>query len=202
LEAGILVRADPAEAAATPGPDLLSCAHSHFREYGYVNMPEALHPFQVEALAAYFHRATEHAAVGDAQCPRRVGMHNENLARFVHRQLLPLAQAVADEPVIPSYCYFAGYRAGASLDRHTDREQCELTISLLIRYEPRQGGKSDWPLFLETGAGPVTLRQRVGDAVLFRGRDLPHWRPALPDGHISDSLLLHFVPRTFTGCLR
>jgi len=35
--------------------------------------------------------------------------------------------------------------------------------------------------------------QGIGDALLFRGRYLSHWRDQLPEGYTSSSILFHFV---------
>jgi hypothetical protein len=202
LEAGILVDAECFDAALAAAPDLLARARQRLGEHGYVNVGNALHPLQIRALGAYYRQIAEASgSLGDSQCAGRFGMHNESLSQFVHRQLLPLMQALTNELIIPSYSYFAAYRPRAVLGRHTDREQCELTMSLLVRYEPERKGVAAWPLYIETAAGPIAIHQRIGDAFVFQGRVLPHWRPELPEGHVSDSLLLHFVPHDFTGSL-
>jgi hypothetical protein len=39
----------------------------------------------------------------------------------------------------------------------------------------------------------------LGDALLYRGRELVHYRNPLPEGHHSSSIFLHYVRENFTG---
>jgi hypothetical protein len=45
------------------------------------------------------------------------------------------------------------------------------------------------------------LYQRVGDALIFKGRELKHCREVLPEGHRSASLLFHFVDADYDGVM-
>jgi hypothetical protein len=142
--------------------------------------------------------------LGDSRVPDRYRLHSEVIASFLHPQLAPLVSRIAGEPVKPSYVYFASYRPGASLPRHVDREQCEFSISLLADYLPDPDGPCGWPLFMEHPRSPDTVGAvdlSIGDAVLYRGRELLHYRYALPEEHQSTSLFLHYVREDFAGDL-
>jgi hypothetical protein len=45
-------------------------------------------------------------------------------------------------------------------------------------------------------ADGTTIRSRLapGDGLRFKGRELPHFREALPEGRSSWSIFLHFIP--------
>jgi hypothetical protein len=47
----------------------------------------------------------------------------------------------------------------------------------------------------------VAVTQNSGDAVLFRGSDLPHWRDAPPTARASTTLLFHYVSESFRWSL-
>jgi len=64
-----------------------------------------------------------------------------------------------------------------------------------------QTGADPWPLWFESPRGKRSVVLAPGDAVLFRGCELPHWRDAAPPGQLSTMLLFHYVPVTFTGTL-
>src|SRR5207247_255912 len=114
---------------------------------------------------------------------------------FWHRQLAPVISRIAGASFAPTYAYFASYVAGAKLARHTDRADCEISVSYLLDYSPWPNGRpSPWPIRLERAEGTVRIRQRIGDALVFRGRQLPHSRGALPSGHASTHLFFHYVP--------
>jgi hypothetical protein len=174
-----------------------------FQERGYVPLTGLLHPFHVASLRRYFREliaagAFETGKDRYANCDLE---HNEPVARFFHHQLASVISDLSGEPVRPSFVFICSYRGGAELHRHTDREQCEFTISLCIDFIPEPRGVTRWPLYLETKKGRVVIQQALGDGLLFRGRELPHYRKPLPNGYTSTSLLFHFVRRDFTGPL-
>jgi hypothetical protein len=47
--------------------------------------------------------------------------------------------------------------------------------------------------------GVVGADLGVGDAVLYRGRQLAHYRDPLPAGHQSSSIFFHYLREDFVG---
>ena len=201
--AGVLCHPDQEGEASERRRGALRRAKEGFGERGYANVGNLLHPGQVAALRSYFQRRTMGLKqIGDNQCDRRYAIHNESVARFYHHQLASVVAHVVGESVVPSYCYFVGYTEGAELARHVDRPQCEFSATLLVDFHPLPEDETPWPLWLDTSHGPVPVHQSLGDALIYRGRRLPHWRTALPNGSRSYSLLLHYVSPNFSGQLR
>ena len=161
-----------------------------------------LHEAHRRALADYYERLIDTGSwpLGDDQVAGRYGWHNEPLSRFFHHQLTALVSRVAGRSVRPSYSYVSAYRGGAVLGRHLDREQCDYTVSLLLA-ESGPGVAGGWPLHFDTRDGITTVIQRPGQAVLFRGTRVPHYRPPLPDHSTHTSLLFHYVPAEFRRTL-
>jgi hypothetical protein len=182
-----------------PAGDLRIC----FREKGYARFPHLLHPFHVAALRRYYRFLIRRGAIqlGDAQCPRRYFIHNEPVARFFHDQLGRLVSAIAGEPVKPSYVYVASYLSGSVLKKHTDREQCEFSVSLCLDFSPEPEGETPWPLCLDTAEGRLTVHQALGDGLFYRGTQLPHYRDTLAEGLTSTSIFFHYVSTSFDGSL-
>jgi alkylated DNA repair dioxygenase AlkB len=106
------------------------------------------------------------------------------------------------EAVKPSYCYLGLYVAGAALAKHTDREQCEYTLSLTIDATPHSDAANAWPLYADLANGEtIEALLGAGDGLIFKGRELPHYRHELPEGRTSSSIFFHYVPVGFTGSL-
>ncbi|TMQ06381.1 MAG: sulfotransferase [Deltaproteobacteria bacterium] len=173
-------------------------ARAAFETGRYGELPGLLHLAHSAALARYYRALVDAGGwgLGDAQVRLRHGWHNEPVARYFHHQLTDLVSRVAGEPVRPSYCYVSAYREGAVLRPHVDRKQCVFTVSLWVEDAPAGDG---WPLWFHTAAGIVSLTQGAGDAVLFAGCELPHWRDRPPPGGAATTLLFHYVPRDFVG---
>jgi hypothetical protein len=200
--AGIFLAAGQEQQAQQRESDL-SKAAEEFRVHRHVSLAGLIHEFHIDALRKYYRRLVRSAGMylGDGQTEHRYCVHNEPVSRFFHRQLTHAVALVAGCAVKPSYTYTVSYRGGAELASHTDREQCEFTLSLLLDYPPEREQESPWPLCLEEGGRTAEVVQNIGDALLFCGRELPHFRPRLPDGYTSTSLLLHYVREDFAGPL-
>jgi hypothetical protein len=181
----------------------------------YAALRGMLAPIYLAGIRRYYRElvAEGHVCLGDDQVSRRYRAHNEPLARVIHKDLAPLVSELAGEAMIPSYVYFASYRAGSALKPHTDRPECALSISLLIDYTPEPTGASPWPLYLtdaKLSRARARARERpppfaaelgLGDGLVYRGTELTHWRDALPKGHTSTSLFFHYVPAGWSGSL-
>jgi len=204
--ANILVAPGYVSTAERHWTNVCMAAKSRYHDLGYAVVRELLHPFQLCAMRRYYRDLVAGGGLplGDSLVRDRYQLHSEELAKILHLQLTGLASRIAGESVKPSYVYFSSYRPGASLPRHTDREQCEFSISLLVDYSPDPKGLSGWPLILENPAKQqlaFAADLAIGDALFYKGRQLVHHRPALPAGHRSTSLFLHYVRTDFSGRL-
>jgi hypothetical protein len=202
VEAGVLVTFSGLEERRRSFDRLIETAQQHFADHRYCELPQLLHPAHVGALCRYYEAliGTGKWKLGDEQVELRHGWHNEMVSRYFHHQLTEIVSRTAGEPVRPSYAYLSAYRPGAVLKPHVDRKQCVFTLSVMI--EPRSElFRERWPLWFQTHQGNISLTQTSGDGVLFRGCELPHWRDRPPRGHVSTTLIFHYVPRDFTDTL-
>lgn len=199
--AGILIGAN--QVGALENPADFSRNANAFRETNYTPVGDVLHPFHVAALRRYYRQRIRAGAIslGDEQSSRRYVAHNEPVARFFHRQIVKVMSAIVGEPVKPSYVYLASYLPGAELKKHTDREQCEFSMTLCLDFSPEPKLATSWPICVDTPGGTVTIFQALGDGLIYRGTKVPHFRSALKDGFTSTSIFFHFVPVDFGGPL-
>jgi hypothetical protein len=170
---------------------------------GYVELPALLHPFHLGELRRYLRHQVRTGAfrLGDGQSPRRYVAHNDAVARFFHEQLTDMISDIAGEPLKPSYVYAASYQSGARLEKHTDRAQCEFSITLCVDFTPEPESETPWPIHLDTSKGKVTVAQALGDGLMYRGRQLPHYRGPLAAACTSTSIFFHYVRESFKGKL-
>jgi hypothetical protein len=201
-QAGVLI--EPGEAVRARTGWIQALAHgAEMMKDGYARIGGLIHPYHIGALRRHYRSLLRHGVFtsGDNQSSRRAIYHNEPVARFFHEQFAAAVSQMAGEPVKPSYAYVITYRGGAELASHVDREQCEYTITLAVDQSPEPEVEFAWPLYLETEQGRITVFQAIGDALLFRGRQLPHGRDSLAEGCTSTSILFHYVPAGFKGSL-
>ena len=201
--ANVLVTDNYASLRRQQWAEVVSIAGAKFQLQGYAPVGRLIHPFHIAALRRYYRHQlrTGRLRLGDGQCPHRYVSYNDPVARFFHQQLTTAVAALAGEPLKPSYVYLASYQPGAILKMHTDREQCEFSVTLCLDYSPEPGNATPWPFCLHKESGKVTVFQGIGDALLYRGCQLPHSREALPEGHTSTSIFFHYVHKNFAGSL-
>lgn len=203
LAAAGIVIAEGHSAQAANRAEQVRRASGAFREKGYAPLSRLIHPFHVAALRRYYRCLIRTGAIelGDRQSSRRYVAHNEPVARFFHHQISGVLSAVAGEPLKPSYVYLASYLSGAELKKHTDREQCEFSVTLCLDFSPEPALATPWPIQLDTPTGTVTVYQALGDGLAYRGTRLPHYRSPLRDGQTSTSIFFHYVSEDFAGVL-
>jgi hypothetical protein len=203
LLAGVLIEPLAARGDRESRNTELRVCKISFVRVGHAVIRHLLPPLLLGSLRRHYRRLVESGSMrlGDSQSRHRYVAHNEAMARFVHGQLLQTMCVIAGLKLKPSYAYAACYLRGAILPRHTDREQCEYSVSLCLDYAPEPYATTSWPLWLDTAAGPVPIDQSLGDALFYRGRCLPHFRTQLAAGEFSTSLFLHYVDERFAGSL-
>tara|TARA_R110001592_G_scaffold48393_1_gene152362 strand:- start:463 stop:1014 length:552 start_codon:yes stop_codon:yes gene_type:complete len=85
--------------------------------------------------------------------------------------------------LLPSYSFYRVYTMFSELTKHTDRPSCEFSVTVMVG---SSGEK--WPIFMD--GVPVELSP--GDAVIYKGCDVEHWREEfLGDWHAQ--FFLHYV---------
>jgi hypothetical protein len=199
--AGILIPSNAEESGEDE--ELVRTSASLFQSKGYAPLPGLIHPFHVAALRRYYRQQIRAGAIhlGDRQSGRRYIAHNEPVAKFIHHQLTSTFSRIAGRALKPSYVYLASYLSRAELKKHTDREQCDYSITFCLDYSPEPKLATPWPICLQTRSGTVKVYQVLGDGLAYRGRQLPHFRAPLPEGQTSTSIFFHYVTAEFEGTL-
>jgi hypothetical protein len=203
VDAGILIPAEYQGRSAQRWSITLERTSTEFQKKGYAPIADLIHPFHIAALRRYYRYLIRTGAVklGDAQSPRRYVAYNEPVARFFHRAITAKLSALAGQALKPSYVYLASYLSGAELKKHTDREQCEFSVTLCLDFSPEPALETPWPIRLDTAGGTTVVYQALGDALAYRGTRLPHYRDALGAGQTSTSIFFHYVSVDFAGPL-
>ena len=93
--------------------------------------------------------------------------------------------------LVPTYSYFRMYKRGDALKRHRDRPACEISVTLNIG----QKRLAPWPIYAQGEGEPAYGADlKPGDALLYRGIKLFHWRDAYQE-EARVQVFLHYVDR-------
>ncbi len=162
-----------------------------FAKHGYILLhgvcdPASLAIYSTYALMQRFNDHYETIPPDDLE--GRYHRYADVLAESMLLHLQPAMERATGLNLLPTYSYLRIYETGNFLGRHIDRPSCEISGSLTLGYDASEL----WPLWVESKgqARPVTLA--AGDMLVYRGRDLPHWRERF-DGRYWIQVFFHYV---------
>ena len=173
-----------------------------FDEFTPVCVSNVVHSEMLELLKSYYRKTISEKVfpLGDKQS-NRFKAHNEPMARFLQYEILPLIEKITLKKLRPTYTYLSSYVKDSDLPAHTDRADCEYTVSFLVNKDV------DWPIYLHKVKQPVKHKGRhgfnpdkeecleldsdIGGLIIFNGTDHLHFREKY-SGEFYDILLLHY----------
>jgi hypothetical protein len=104
-------------------------------------------------------------------------------------QLLPLIEKEIDIELLPTYSYMRIYYKGSILEKHTDRDECEISATVCIKTKGEP-----WKMNLIDKLGnEVDITLEEGDVLIYNGC-LEHWRNEYT-GIEQNQLFLHYVDK-------
>ncbi len=111
-----------------------------------------------------------------------IDLYMEYLTTFIHREYLTsIIEKETDLKLIPTYCYARKYFQGSILYSHTDRDECEISLSYCI-------SGPEW----EMNMGDNTLITKIGNGVIYKGCEIPHGRSKPSSGEVIQ-VFCHWV---------
>jgi len=125
---------------------------------------------------------------GDERVPNaKAILDHELMFETLQERLWPVFEKIVEEDLLPTYAYARLYSNGDVLEKHTDRDACEISVTIQL-------GRSHhyaWPIYM----GGKRYDMAEGDAVIYRGCDIEHWRNPCdgPNNYYSGQVFLHYV---------
>jgi len=157
---------------------------------GYLLIPRLIDGQLLEFLWSYVNTklASRQMTIGDKTLPGTPSTYADPTMEGLLEHLRPKIEQVCGMALHPTYSYLRFYKRGDSLERHKDRDSCEVSVSLNLGQVPRE----PWPLYIEGTNGTLAAALKPGDAVVYRGIDCFHWREPLK-GQKQAQVFLHYV---------
>lgn len=110
-----------------------------------------------------------YSAYGDALMDSVLLASTKNIASYTGLDLLP------------NYSYWRMYQHKSILEKHQDRNSCEISATICLGYDISNLTEEDkdyvWPIFVKSTDGyDLQIDLSPGDMLIYRGCDLEHWR--------------------------
>ena len=110
--------------------------------------------------------------------------------RQAHTDIRKIIEMAIERKLYNTYYYDRFYFSGQQLTKHTDRDACEISVSIHINTNLEE----NWPIYFKTPdkytdspkkkisqkGKIVGLNLERGDGVVYKGCERPHWRDAMP----------------------
>jgi len=133
-------------------------------------------------------RETKTMLEPDDRVPGAGRLNGDMLLETILKQKQSTIETLIGAPVWPSYTYARMHSCGASMVRHIDRPASEIGVTVAI------GGDRKWPIWFSTADGDVPVELESGEAVMYRGCILPHWRERYA-GRIQVQCMFFYVEK-------
>lgn len=121
----------------------------------------------------------------DRQIPDACSFWGDTTLDAVLIGLQPEIEAASGCQLLPTYSYARLYLQGQSLPRHRDRAACEIAVTIHLGY----CGARPPPIQF---APDIAVHQNCGDAVIYLGDKLEHWRDVF-EGTNFGQVFLNYV---------
>ena len=162
-----------------------------FQDQGFQKVKGFIPPFFSTYLRNYFTlRAQNDPSLGgDSQAPNSHCVYGDPAFDMVMAMSTEDIGKIVGKNLIPQYTYARIYKNGSDLKIHSDRPECQYSVTLCL------GGEYEkpWPIWIKDYAGKShEVPLDVGDMVVYHGTELEHWREKF-EGNMQYQLFMHYV---------
>lgn len=157
-------------------------------ENNYLIIPNFISSERSKSLSDEFRNFCEtENVIGDSQAPNSASKYNYTSFLELLCEKTSEVSSLVGESVLPTYSYARVYKKGCSLEKHTDADACEISLSLHL------DGDAPWSICIETPQKEhKCIALNPGDAIIYLGTIAPHWRDEY-QGNYYSQVFLHYV---------
>ena len=163
-----------------------------FEENGYVILKQFVPLLMCDYISENIKvlEASSYFDYGDTQVEKAFSAAAPAITETLLDVMTPILSQAINCELYPTYSYLRIYVKGAELEKHQDRPSCEVSATLPLSYD----SPSIWPLYIEAGNKVIGVELEPGDALIYKGIEVPHWREAF-EGERQVQVFLHYVKK-------
>ena len=161
-----------------------------FEENGYVVFKQFIPRIMCDYISENIKvlEASSYFGYGDTQVEKAFSAAAPPVTETLLDVMTPILSKTINCELYPTYSYLRIYVKGADLEKHQDRPSCEVSATVPLSYD----APYIWPIYIETGAKVTAIELEPGDALIYKGIEVPHWREAF-EGERQVQVFLHYV---------
>jgi hypothetical protein len=164
-----------------------------FRTNGYVLVKQFLDPQSVATISQYLENSLKRFPqnVRGDDGTTKIAWYKDPLMEIILKNSLSEVEVVTGAQLDQTYSFARVYQDGEELTPHVDRGACEISVTCNIATV----GKP-WPIYMKVpGKEPIAHYLEPGDACIYKGCEVLHWRNKPVDTNINVQLMLHYVDK-------
>jgi hypothetical protein len=168
---------------------------TEFQTKGYVLVKGFYKAAELDTISRYLENALkrypENNVGGRPNSSSKIEWYADPLIEVILKNALPDIEAVTGLELDPTYSFTRVYLEGDELIPHVDRPACEISVTSHIATvgEP-------WPIYMKApGKEPVVHYLEPGDACIYKGCEVTHWREKSVDTDVNVQVMLHYVDK-------
>jgi hypothetical protein len=162
--------------------------NSKLLQNNYIIIPNFISSYKATELALEFEDyCQKNNLTGDPQAPNSYSKYNYISFLELLCEKTQEISSILEESVLPTYTYSRIYFNQSVLEKHTDRDACEISLTLHLT------GDKPWPIYIKTPSGEErSVILQPGDAMMYLGKIAEHWRNSY-EGEKYSQIFLHYV---------
>ena len=165
---------------------------TEFETNGYVLVKGFYKSEELDTISRYLEnelkRYPENNQGGKAGDSSKISWYADPLIELVLKNSLKDVEGIIDLELYPTYSFTRVYQKGEELKPHVDRPSCEISVTSHIATI----GKP-WPIYMKApGKEPTVHYLEPGDACIYKGCEVTHWRDKAIDTDINVQVMLHY----------
>lgn len=164
----------------------------HFIDYGYLKLDQFIPKRLIDDMFKWYNDnfssfvyTNDYPMTGTTWCLDSAKWEDAEPFNRTQNYIINKMQEMFHMRVVPTYNMGRVYTKDTTgMVKHRDRSPCEISFTLPLAYDGLT-----WPINVRTSKGPRAINLKVGDALLYKGCDVDHWRD---DNRHSNVLYQHY----------
>jgi hypothetical protein len=165
-----------------------------FQKFGCVRLDNFIDPAITAIISQYFEnrilRGEWVQHVTDADPTTKFFYYADPLIEVILKNSKAVIEGATGKELLPTYSYAQIYQPTEELAPHIDRPQCEYSVTINV------ASKGDIsPIYTQYNGVTEQHVLNPGDAVVYKGCEVRHWRKPLEHDQLNVQFMLHYVDK-------
>ena len=166
-----------------------------FQDLGYKKVSGLIDPQTISTVSMYFenkiNRGEWKETHKNEEQQSRLQYYADPLVEVLLAKCTSEIEKQTGLEITPTYSFCRVYQEGEKLVPHLDRPSCEISVTINVA---RVG--QAWPIYTKyADKEAVEHILEPGDAIIYKGCEVTHWRKPLDKGQLNVQFMLHYVDK-------